>query len=549
VAQAPSYTFSNNHRTFSLPDTFLKPPPISPYKLPSPHSYIRRMPLINPHEKQQQHEKFPSNDFWHQSKLTRTSPDFAYFHNLACNPCNRFPWIPIVGYAYPTSIPQQPSHSITIPPNSYYVAVNDLSTNIVKPVNTVPWYMMPVPTPTYQPYPTWIQNAVHQPLDIHATPEPSPQPSRHQRPPTTDASAVNVEGLGLSPWISEAQPIPLFHYEHHIEYPNPYEQAPALDLPHQIPQSSLPVPQIPYATGLGRFSSYNYSENDISNHLDDNKYSSSENKFSFTSNSSGTANEAANKERSQRDGNATLLRDYLTPPSVLKVEEWVHRPTESSDETQIEVKPSSLPNRGLIKETEPKNEKKKKQIQIIIPYMVNKGKPVMGKNLRDNSTVRTNLPNFVSSSTMLPLIKYLKENTSIRNNEGTDWQKLRKAIDSWTEERFSNHKYNTSVHIGLGLSTLSPSKEIPKAYLNKHAIAHRDDNNLEHGETNVIQNRVSSGMKDVKSTTASVSSIWKSVSLTESPYTKEKVFIVTPLPLTNYSYSSNDITSGNWNYL
>lgn len=383
--------------------------------------------------------------------------------------------------------------------------------------------------------PAW-QAGINYP-SAFSSPGASQQGTGHGDPlPQVTEPSKSVEDIGLSQWINEAKPMPLFHYAHSIDYPAQYVQTPTFDLPHQIPEAAPPVSETAYPTGLSQYAISGDSQTDVSNHLDDSKYSSSENKFSFTNNGTAKGKEL----RSENDGeNITSLTEYLTPPSATSGNEW-----SQVDDPDTELRP--LDDWAFIKEIEPKNEKRKKQIQIVIPYTVNRSKHVP-KSLKENTSWANELPNTSSSTTVLPIVMYLKGNMTAKRQEGTDWQNLRKAIDSWTVERFSNHKYNSSILVEATSSTFSPSKEIPDDYL--HSLSRHRERNEIRDRQNEIQNRVSSGTKGVRTTTEDGPTSWKKLPVSVSPSTKEKVYIVTPLPLTSYNFSSNDIVSDNWNLL
>lgn len=546
VAQLSHHIFAEDRQSRhseSLPSTFLEPPPISRSYTPTaakPSPRFQRskyMPL-----KGYRQAKVP---VLNPTSITSVARDFSYY-DLQCNPCNSIPWIPIISFAYPNVKPVQELQNQyeNIAYNPFKNTLNQLSPNLGSPTNVAaPMYPLYLGQPVYQQQPQnqeW-PTAINYPHVF----SPSRQPGADQYNPLLGAHnsepTQNIDDIGLSQWINEAKPAPLFQYTHSIDYPTQYTQTPTFDLPHQIPESALPIPEITFPTGLSQYATSSDSLNDVPHHLDDNKYASSEDKISFTNN--GTVKDSK-QLRSQRNGeNITSLIEYLTPPSVSSGNEWVQK----VGRPDIELRP--LEDWAFIKAIEPKNEKRKKQIQIVIPYYVNKIKPEP-KSLQENATKWTNdlKKHFKSShisTTVLPIVRYLKGNMTDKQQNRMDWLKLRKAIDSWTVERFSNHKYNSSTHIHSISSTLHPEKEISDDYL-QNSLDYQQESEIRN-QFNEIQNRVSSGVKETRSTTENELPSWKTLPVAVHPGTNEKVYIVTPLPLTNYNFSSNDIASKNSN--
>lgn len=459
------------------------------------------------------------------------------------------PWIPVITFNSPKTIPPAQSHPSAAPQspfNSYYHTFNEMTANLIKPINVLapilPFY---VGSPVYQQH---VQNPAW-----HSGPTVNPPVAgeNHIAPvfrlPQETTRNIDANMVPSSPWIQGAKPIPIFHYSHTIEYPAHFSTVPSTDL--SVQPTSLPFSHVTHLSAGGHYEDNSDGLHDIqSNHLEDTKYSSSEDKFSVTS------NETVKDVRQLKNNetvfspvyNNTELTEYLTPPVQTVNNEW----RLSSQKEHVEIKP--LDNWAFVNEVDFKPEKKKKQIQIVIPYTVTKNKhnpKVLGENITSwNSAIKIRDVGISTSTstTVLPIIRYLRENATTKKQEWTDWQKLRKAIDSWTVERFSNHKYTNLTSLVDVTSPATTWKTLKDDLLQESV--YQVNSYIDKGKTDEIQNRVSSGKKNAAEN-ASKSKPWKDLPTTVSPVTKEKVFIVTPVPLTNYNFSSNDAINDNWRTL
>lgn len=420
-----------------------------------------------------------------------------------------------------------------------------MTANLIKPINvlspTLPFY---VGAPVYQQHvqnPTWHSGpAVNPPVqsESHIAPVFSP----------TQETNRNIDGnsVASSAWLQGAKPIPMFHYSHTIEYPAQFSTVPSTDL--SVQPTSLPFSHVTHLPVGGHYEDNSDSLHDIlSNHLEDTKYSSSEDKFSVTSNDTvKDVRKLKSNETEARPVYNNTLSEYLTPPETAGNNEWRF----SGLKEHVEIKP--LENWAFVNEVNSKPEKKKKQIQIVIPYTVTKNKhnpKVLGENITSwNSAIKIRDvgTSTSTSTTVLPIIRYLRDNATTKKQDWTDWQNLRKAIDTWTVERYSNHKYSNLTSLVDVTSTPTTWKTL-KDDLLKESV-YPVDNHINKGKPDEIQNRVSSGKKN-DAESVSKSKPWKDLPTTVSAVTKEKVYIVTPVPLTSYNFTSNDITNDNWRTL
>ncbi len=518
----------------SAPSRFLEPPPLSRSYRAHSVKYHHRNPQVNarfswiPEQKPLSLVKS-----WQPFDQIAKSVDYSY--DLHCNPCNSVPWIPIITFAHPKAI-QQPQTQPVPPITSYYQSLNEMTANLLKPVtavpHTLPFYIGP---PVYQQQ---IHGSLWQgvpPISEHAVSQVSANHIDSVHSQEAAQSVKNVDNINLSNWVQETKPVPLFHYTHSVDYPAQFEQTAALDLP--IQPAPLPPQPIPYIapSGLGN-ADQSDSLHDVSNHLDDNKYSSSENKYSVTSNETVKGS----KQLFDNGTNDSVdLTDYLTPPSDVSRDEW-----QQTNDAEKKAKP--LDEWAFVKDLQTKPEKRKKQIQIVIPYTVNKGKYQI-KSLKENITDNWSLTlksNDARSTTILPIVRFLRDSGAPKKQSLTDWQKLRKAIDTWTVERFSNHKYNSSSHVDVTTGLPAPVKDIAENLL-QIGMPFREGEGVKE-KPDEIENRVSSGQKSDTVDTDTELKRRKTLPESASTTSKEKVYIVTPVPLSSYNFSSNYIGDENW---
>lgn len=535
-------TLTENWKYTSSPSFFLKPPTIL-QTFNTQNSVKLSQPAFN------KNSRSIFSKWFLPSKTTSTkslhipsdaiakSSDFTY-HDLHCNPCNSVPWIPILTFTQQKAFPELTHQSLPVSAlDSYYQTINEMTSNLVKPINILtpnrlPFYIGP---PVYQQHarnPTW-----------HIRPSSKKNSIDHTRNLQFSDSSLLLPQIqsndehtneAVSNWIQNTKTIPFFHYMHSVDYPTQFMQTSSTNLL----QHAKPIAQSQAAySNTGNFNPSNNFLRDVSNHLEDTKYSSSENRISVSSNDTAKDSKQL-KSNENKILNTTELTDYLTPPAITFSDEWTH----AQEEEQYDDWESS-------KEVEIKAEKRKKQIQIVIPYTMNNGKHNT-KQLEENSTkwepiLKTTDIRSTSSSTVLPIIRYLRDNPPAKRHKWTDWHKLRKAIDSWTLERFSNHRYNNSDSEDSTTSTLSPSKEIPKNY-SYSSITYGDNNDLKENPDE-MQNRASySHTKTEILSSNRELKLRKTLPAPSSSTIKEKVYIVTPLPINNYNFSSNDIGILNW---
>lgn len=485
-------------KLISHPPHFLQPPPISrSYR----HHYLgsKHQPAASPRVqniRSAQAKWYDPRKQW--PPLLDSVPKYSEYayQELQCNPCNNVPWIPIITLNPAKILP--PSHPPQSPFNSYYHTFNQMTANLVKPSNvpTLPFYLG---TPVYQQH---VQNpAWHSGPSVVASSNPTAPVFSLPLQETSRNVAAPAWGV---------KPIPVLHYSHTIEYPAHFSTGPSADL--SVHPTSLPFSQIPVSF------EDDGPQDILSNHVDDTKYSSSENKFSVS-------NETVKDVRHLKTNdtpvyNGTDLPEYLTPPETLRPTGYKH----------IDINPDW----AVVNEI-PKPEKKKKQIQIVIPYAMTKQNAKVVQNITSwNSAIKIRDVG-TSSTTVLPIIRYLRDNVTTKKQEWTDWHKLRKAIDTWTVEGFSNHKYGNLTSV---VDVTTPASTTWKS-LKDDQESVSTDNHIGRGKPDTIQNRVSSGIKSAES--ASKSQLWNDQPTVVSAVTKEKVFIVTPVPLTNYNFSTNEV--------
>lgn len=552
VFQADTVFSIEDWKLISNPSHFLEPPPISrsfrSHYFGSKHQTPTAAPKIA--QRSVQSKWYDPRKQW--PPLLDSVPKFSdyTYHELQCNPCNNVPWIPIITFNPPKIISTAQNHHpapLQSPFNSYYHTFNEMTANLIKPINvlapTLPLY---VGAPVYQQHvqnPAWhsgpaVNPTVH--TGNHITPVFSlPQETNRN---------VDANVVASSPWLQGAKPIPVFHYSHTIEYPAQFSTVPSTDL--SVQPTSLPFSHVTHLPVRVHYAEDNSDglHDILSNHLDDTKYSSSEDKFSVTSNETvkDVRQLKSNETEASPVYNNTQLTEYLTPPVSADNNEWRF----SGHKEHVEIKP--LENWAFVNAVNSKPEKKKKQIQIVIPYTVTKNKhnpKVLGENITSwNSAIKIRevRTSTSTSTTVLPIIRHLRDNVTTKKQEWTDWQKLRKAIDTWTVERFSNHKYTNLTSLVDVTSPPTTWKTLKDDLLQESV--YQVDNHINKGKPDEIQNRVSSGKKN-DAESVSKSKPWKDLPTTVSSITKEKVFIVTPVPLTSYNLSSNDITNDNWRTL
>lgn len=327
------------------------------------------------------------------------------------------------------------------------------------------------------------------------------------------------DAVGSVSWINDVKPIPLFQYSHSIDYPPAVEQSLSANLPNRVAAPAI-----------------DEHLHDISNHLDDTRYSSSENKISIATNATSDQNIRIRKLPENNTLLESSLIDYLIPPSVASADDWTQ--PNDADVWSERAKPS---NESVYfaggKIEPPKSEKRKKQIQIVIPYTIKGNKYKMATAHKENAADTS------TSTTVLPIVRYLRENATSKKkqtpHEITDWHKLRNAIDTWTVERFSNHKYDSNHRFDFATSTSTPP---PTPSVKQIVIDFsRYEETSKPWKRDEIENRAGMGRKsELARKLQSISST------TTSTTAKERVYIVTPIPLSHFNFSSNDIDAGNW---
>ncbi|XP_065206159.1 uncharacterized protein LOC135835698 [Planococcus citri] len=381
---------------------------------------------------------------------------------------------------------------------------------------------------------------------------------------------ANHFNTSADPWLYESKVMPLSHYVLSVDHPLQIYQTPLLDVPsYQVPpspgadlplhvqnqvfqptQAPAPVHEEPVAnhftssTGAdGTNDRYRpLAHNSL---LDDAKYSSSESKFSSVGAEGNHVNDTSASTDFFENITSSLI-EYLTPPNLSPNtnEEWVF-------------------------DAEPETPKKKKQIQIVIPYTIDKSKGIQYKNSSSNSwsterslsqRLRDMWGPFTETTTPLPIVSYLKSNSNVsaskpslgnppKRQEWSDMLRLQKAIDTWTVEGYSNHKHKQNEYYFQKViaSTLPPSKEIPSDYLaSTVSYLHVQPVHNFRGVRNqipVIEEKMH--QEPLHLTNSSNSKAWEKLPVSVSPLTKEKVYIVTPLPLKSYNFSAEGVVE-NW---
>lgn len=591
--------YCRDQRKFiSHPSLFLEPPPISRsikaypllHKHPPPikHAHPHHAPHNNHYNADSMLPKL-TNWLWPAKKerdkaestissksiLQTRSHDFAI--DKKCNPCNSVPWIPILGVNHhvakqlePVTFHQPTAYSA----DSYYSSFNDI------PSNSNPLNVVPSAVPLYFGNSEYTSELTHNHLQDNkfesgAFPATSwnagsfsssgidnlQEPSLHN--PQVGASSHFVQNTSLDNWPYEPKAMPLSHYLWSVDYPMQIYQTPLLDVPsYQLPGHGVDLPlhvqnqvfhsTVPPSHVLSHHFTSPTAEGSHDqykplghNFIDDNKYSPSESKFTSVAAESSHINDSYLSTPPDFSDNITeSLIDFLTPPPAASPSDWFF-------------------------ETKTETAKKKKQIQIVIPYTVNKNHIQVQPNESDNWTTEGSLSqklkdiwsSFTETTTPLPIVSYLKGNSSVTINkvtlpnkrqEWSDMLRLQKAIDTWTVEGYSNHKHKPNDYYfqKVVTSTLNPSKEIPQnylastvSYLHKEPIRYRVKyNQSPMMEEKMHKNSYEGGASYKHNST---SKPWEKLPISVSPLTKEKVYIVTPLPLTSYNFSADGVIE-NW---
>lgn len=525
-------------------------------------------------------QKEPEPEASHQVLAKSLTHDFPYADHK-CNPCNSVPWIPIVGVS--PHVPKQlvhqqvfPSyqHSPALSSDSYYSTINQLTTNL-KPLNfappqTYPWGQVNAPV-----YP--VPDTPHLPIMHHYANGDSAKLGdfwnsgeylQHNGYDSAQEPSMHLYNAS-DDWSHHSKPAPPSPYVLSIDYPLQIFQTPLLDIPsvplresnHPRHEDLPPQPPSSLATELsneihptfigvsapsGVEDAGELPQNGLAgNGAEDSKSSSSESKFSsFVAEeeaSNATASDIVNSTDLNQllgdfnDTAADTLLEYLNPPTLFNnPDDWLLTAAKYADE-------------------ESPITKKKKQIQIVIPYTVNKN------NLINYNSPPSSIPPLwePASTTASPLVTFLKSNNSVTigkigmsngvvPQDTNDLIRLQKAIDTWTVEGYSNHKQKPDKFYfqKIVTSTLSPSKEIPQRYLENSDshFQHHVNPLLEHNdvtphvqETRTVEEKFHVKKFSIYETTGSgenntSSKLWEKLPVALSPVTKEKVYIVTPVP-------------------